>query len=72
MIINLGVVATIERDGLNYRVTDHGDDYEICLSDGTEYRWFSTHQALTPKADIALALSTYLDAPILQDQINYI
>ena len=70
--LNLGIVATIVSNGINYRVTDHGDDYEVCCSDGTAYRWFSTHQALTPRADIALALSSYLDTKVLQSDIKYI
>ena len=70
--LNLGIVATIVSQGINYRVTDHGSDYEVCCADGTNYRWFSTHQALTPRVDIALALSSYLGTKVLQENINYI
>ena len=70
--LNLGIVATIVSNDINYRVEDHGSDYVVCCADGTEYRWFSTHQALTPRADIALALSSYLNTKVLQENINYI
>jgi len=71
-ILNLGIVATIVSNDINYRVEDHGSDYMICRDDGTVARWFSTHQALTPRADIAMALSRYLGTKVLQKNINFI
>ena len=62
--IELGQGIAFYRDplsGINHRVDYHGDDLTVCNADGCGHRWFSTHQALTSKEDVLLALSSYLD-----------
>jgi len=70
--LNLGTVAHIRTNNINYRVEDHGSDYVVCCSDGTDYRWFSTHAAMSPRADITQALSSYLNTTIRQKQVTFL
>ena len=65
------IVATVWHEGINYRVTDHGEDFEVCLSDGTGHRWYSKHQALEDKEDILSALSTHLGGTIERHQVEF-
>jgi len=65
------IVATVWHEGLNYRVTDHGEDFEVCSSDGTGYRWYSKHQAMNDKEDILSALSTHLGGTIERHQVEF-
>ena len=69
--LELGTCATAVVSGINYRVEFHGDDFSVCCADGCGHRWFSTHRAMTPRDDIAIALSTYLDKEIRPCNINY-
>ena len=67
-----GIIATLSYDGIYYRVTDYLDDYEISVNDNiSPPRYFSGHQAMTQRADIALALSSYIGVKILQRDIVF-
>lgn len=72
-VTNLELLATAIVDGINYRVEYHSDFdlFAVCCADGCGHQWFSTNNDMTDKDDIALALSSYLNADILPCNINY-
>ncbi len=53
------------------RVYDMVDNFKIEFIDGTRMRWFSTHSALTLKADVRLALESFTEQKILQSNIDF-
>jgi hypothetical protein len=66
------IKATLEFNGINHcRVRSDGDDWSICMQDGSRTRYYSKHYALTEKASIQLALSCYMDLKLLQKNISY-
>ena len=65
-----GIVAFYRHDGKLYKVYDKVDDFQVI--DDEKERWYSTHKALTLKADIQAALIKHTGHKIKQTDIEYL
>ena len=68
----LMIAEFMHGDVVLYVLDGGANDYMICTSNGTDYRWFSKHPELEEEADVVVALTDYTDTPIEQMEIVFI
>lgn len=67
---NESIAAFYRHENSTYRVLDYVNDFCIQKADGSSSQWYSTHAALTLRADIQMALTSYLGFKVLQKDID--